>query len=226
LDELTPSELVYLNGEQFAGKPGASRRTRLLHSGRLVHLGELVQSALAAALLANFKAGTLRLSQRELKRWFGLSKKEILSIETTGKTGTWPEQTLEAGLLAAADLGEVRRESGNLERLIYAWLKTSYDDPLAEVVTRIQAGLAARGLLKVIKERRLLSVNRSYEVPAETLILARQTGPLDELLEQFKAARPQLWPLLLETLTKGVMSRQGMREIDYMDIEKGPPEED
>lgn len=225
LSELTPSELIYLNGESYAGAPGASRRTRLLHSGRVVHLGELVQMALSSALLANLQKGTLRLSQREHSRWFGLSKKEILSVEPTGVAGDWPRHTLEAGLLAAANFSEVKKESGNLERLIYAWLKTSYDDPFAEVVARIQAGLAARGLLKVIEERRLLVVKRSYEVPPETLALAQNTASLQGMLEQFQTARPHLWPLLLETLKKSVLLRQGLREIDYMDIEKGPVEE-
>lgn len=217
---LTPSELVYLNGEQFAGEPRASRRTRLLHSGREVHLPELVQMALASALLANFQAGTLRLAERRLSRWFGLSKKEILSVEPTGASKDWPAQTLEAGLLAAAGLSEVRGESGNLERLVYAWLRTSYSEPFSEVVARIQAGLAARGLLRVVEERKIFSVSRSYEVPPETIELARQTDALIILLEQFQTARPQVWPLLLETLKKAVALRQGPREIDYMDVKE------
>ncbi|GAP13010.1 hypothetical protein LARV_00751 [Longilinea arvoryzae] len=223
--QLTPSELVYLNGEQFAGEPRASRRTRLLHSGREVHLAQLVQAALASALLANLQTGTLLLSQREHSRWFGLVKKEILSVEPTGKSADWPAQTLEADVLAAAGSSDVHKESGDLARLIYVWLKTSYDDPFAEVVTRIQNGLAARGLLNVIEERKLLSVKRSYAVPPETLALAQDIKSIQNMLEQFQVARPQLWPLLLETIKKAVMLRQGLRETDLMDVEKGPPGE-
>ncbi|TLN16497.1 hypothetical protein FDZ74_07980 [bacterium] len=225
MSQLTPSELIYLNGEQFAGDPRASRRTRLLHSGRVVHLAELVQAALAGALLANVQSGALLLSQREHSRWFGLSKREILSVEPTATPHDWPAGTLEAGLLAAAAQGEVRKESGNLERLIYAWLKTSYDDPFAEVVARIQSGLAVRGLLRVNEERKLLLVVRSYEVPPETLALSRDTRGVTAMLDQFKTSRPHLWPVLLETLKKAVLLRQGLREIDYMDVQKEPPDE-
>ncbi len=222
MSQLTPSELVYLNGEQFAGAPGASRRTRLLHSGREVHLAQLVQAALASALLANLQARTLLLSQRERSRWFGLVKKDILSVEPTGKSFDWPEKTLEADLLACAALNDVRKDGGDLERLIYIWLKTSYDDPFAEVVTRIQNGLTARGLLKVTEERKLFTVKREFEVSPETLILAQNLDSLHRMLEQFQTARPQLWQLLLETLKKAVMLRQGLRETDFLDVEKGP----
>jgi hypothetical protein len=219
LSQLTPSELVYLNGEQFAGPPGASRRVRLLHSGVEVRLGDLALTALASALLANLQAGTLKLAQREHSRWFGLSKKEILSIDPTGTPNTWPEQTLEAGLLNAASLGEVRKESGSLERGIFAWLGASFDDPFGELVARIQSGLAARGLLRVTEERKLLAVSRSYEVPPETLALARNVEPVKAMLEQFQTARPHQWPLLLETLRKAVLLRQAKREIDYIDAQ-------
>lgn len=219
MSQLTPSELVYLNGEQFAGAPGASRRARLVHSGQEVHLGELAKMTLASALLANLQAGSLRLTERVHSRWFGLMKKEILAVEVTGTPAEWPAGTLEAGLLAAAGSGEAARESGNLEQVVAAWLGIKYHDPFAEVVGHIPAGLAARGLASMTEERKLLAVSRSYEVPPETLALARDIEPLRAMLEQFQTARPQLWPLLLETLRKGVALRQAPREIDFIDAQ-------
>lgn len=219
MSQLTPSELVYLNGGQFAGDPRESRRARLVHSGQEVHLGELAKMTLASALLANLQAGALHLTERVHSRWFGLSKKEILAVEVTGTPADWPAGTLEAGLLAAAGSGEVARESGNLEQVVASWLGIKYHDPFAEVVARVPAGLAARGLASVTEERKLLAVTRSYTVPPETLRLAQDTSALRAMLEQFQAAHAHLWQLLVETLRKGVVLRQAPREIDFIDAQ-------
>ena len=69
---LTPSELVYLNGEKFAPKAGVFGRTRLLHMEFDVNVTSLVQAMLAATFLTLEQQGTLRLEIRPKKALFGL----------------------------------------------------------------------------------------------------------------------------------------------------------
>ncbi len=70
---LTPSELVYLNGEMFAKKVLLGN-VDLIHSDEKVSLIQLGGAILATAILASEQAGALRLEVRERKGLLGLGR--------------------------------------------------------------------------------------------------------------------------------------------------------
>ncbi len=63
---LTPSEVVFLNGELFAKKVTLGN-VQLLHSEEKVSLNQLGQAILTAAILAGEQAGAFRLEVQERK---------------------------------------------------------------------------------------------------------------------------------------------------------------
>src|SRR5512135_2417894 len=93
---LTPSELVYLNGEKFAQKAGVFNKIKLMHLDLSVNDAQLVQKVVAAAFLVNEQVGTLRLEVRAKKALFGLASVQALYAEPCGVQHPWPEHTLEA----------------------------------------------------------------------------------------------------------------------------------
>ncbi len=80
---LTPSELVFLNGEQFAKKVTLGN-VDLMHTGEKVSLAQLTGTILAAAILACEQAGAFRLEFRDRKAMLGLRKvRELFTVPPT-----------------------------------------------------------------------------------------------------------------------------------------------
>lgn len=79
MDELTPSEVVLLNGERFAGKRLVGN-VRLLHTDRKVAAEQLARAVLVAAFLANEADDAIRFETGELPRWFGLRSRTALFV--------------------------------------------------------------------------------------------------------------------------------------------------
>ena len=92
---LTPSELVFLNGEQFAKKAKLGN-VDLLHSDEKVSLSELGEAILAAAFLAGEQAGAFHLEVRERKATLGLRKVRELFAVPASNRGNLPDGSLEA----------------------------------------------------------------------------------------------------------------------------------
>ncbi len=74
---LTPSELVLLNGEQFAKKVMLGN-IKLLHTDASVSISQLAQAILTAAVLGDEFSGNLHLEVRQEIAMFGLRIKKII----------------------------------------------------------------------------------------------------------------------------------------------------
>lgn len=210
---LFPSELVFFNAEKYASTKGVFNKISLLHTDVLVNRLELVQYLLAAAFLANEKAGLVRLELRKKRINFGLSSKMVLYADPTGLPSSWDGPCLEADLLEAAD------HSANSEAasIVSAWLGRNYSDPYDEVFERLKANLAERDLLDVQEERVLkVFISRNYSLPAENraFIESQPLDSLDELLHDCQSSRPQVWQELLLQMRKAVDSRQEQMDVD------------
>src|SRR6478672_4614867 len=75
-DTLTPSETVFVHGDQFAKK--AMFGEKLLLTDMKVSSSELATAMVAAAILMNEKRGLVALTLKKEKALFGLASKESL----------------------------------------------------------------------------------------------------------------------------------------------------
>ena len=92
---LTPSEMIFLNGELFAKKVKLGN-VDLLHSDEKVSIAELGGTVLATAILACEQAGAFRLEVRERKATLGLRKvRELFAVPAKSREAL-PEGSLEA----------------------------------------------------------------------------------------------------------------------------------
>lgn len=215
VQSFTPSELILLHGEKFAQRSRTERKTRLLHNGMLVNPVELAQMAIASALLANEAAGVHRMEIREITSLFGLRRRHgLVSLPVSGRH-PWPEGSLEDQLQGAED-----EKGTEILKLISDWLRYDHGDPFNEVLDRVKAGLAARGLLEVEEERRLkVLVARKYTLPEETrkLVEVQPIEPLQKLLEGTRQERAEVWQALLAQIKKALADRQQMTQEQIFD---------
>jgi hypothetical protein len=207
---LTPSELVYLNGEKFAQKVRLGN-TKLLHNDQDVGRVALVVAILRAALFTQEQYRTLRLEVRKKKVLLGLASTETLYADPVGPMPAWPEGTVEAALPPLAQHFYQPKGENEVINIIYAWLGQDAASPYELVLEKIKWGLARRGLLEVQEERKLkIFVSRKFICPLATLRLAAEQPlqPVFDLLNFYSQSRPDVWKESEEAIRKGVGSRQ------------------
>lgn len=210
--ELTPSEVVLLDGERFAGKRLVGN-VRLLHGDRKVAADELAVGVLTAAFLANDERDVIRFETGDLPRWFGLRSRRALFVGPGREAPAWPRHTLEWAVPAflAEMTTREEQERAPVGALVDSFFDGDRADPWRYVVDLVKDGLAARDLLDRRPERlfRLDTGRIEYVLPASTEHLARETAPerIERLFGATATARPEVWELLRWEIRRAVAAR-------------------
>lgn len=207
--KLAPSELVLLNGDRFAGKSRIGN-VKLPQNGATVSAGDLGQIILAAAFLSCEKASVIRLEVRKKKTLLGLRKVDVLYVEPQKKNHDWPKHSLESEIYSLTVRLRDDKGSNEVANIIYEWLGENSASPWQRAVELVQSGMADRGALARIQERRMKVLKTtSYKMTVST---ARQAAeqPLDpviRLLEECQYTRPYIWQLLISGMKSAINSR-------------------
>lgn len=208
-DHLTPSEVVLLNGEQFAKKVMLGN-IKLLHSDASVSFSQLGQAILASAILADEAVGNLLLEVRQEKATFGLRKVKKLYANPTPHRVEWQEYSLEHQLPEIAERFKNDDDSHQVSNLIYAWLRQDSSSPWQSTIEMVKSGLAERDLLEKTEEKKLKVLTVvNYSLPESTAKLARQypVEPVNQLLENCESSRKDIWELLVKEIKKAIKDR-------------------
>jgi hypothetical protein len=208
---LTPSDIVFLNGEQFAVEQGmlAGGNFTLLHNGTKVGHVSLATAMFAAALLANEAAGTLRLSVKPKKAMLGLKTTTAAWAEPTGAKGNWPAQSFEEVLLLHMG-GQARWVTDILFDALL--VMSTYPHTLPTLV--LQTFLTDRGILTTTEKKKLGIFNAtSFNLPPQSreVIAAHSTAPVKKMIAELQRSRPDLYQAI-EAAVKDAIGRR--REYD------------
>lgn len=207
---LTPSELVFLNGERFAQKVRLGN-TKLLHNDQDVGRVQLVVAILRAALFTQEQYRTLRLEVRKKKVLLGLTSTDTLYADPVGPAAAWPEGTVEAEFPPLAHSLYQSKGQNEVSNIIYAWLGHDVSSPYELVLEKIKWGLVKRGLLEVQEERKLkIFISRKFICPTPTVRLAaaQPLQPVLDLFNFYSQSRPDVWKESEDSIRKGVGARQ------------------
>lgn len=212
---LTPSEIVLLHGDRFAGEAGMLRgKTELLTADRKVSTDQLAEAALAAMVLGSEQAGGVRLEARTKKVLFGLMSRRTLYVEAAGGAAP-PEGTLEAGF--RANLGTGPRE---VDDVIHDMLEMDTSYPAEDVLDRVRAGLFRRGLLERDEVKKLkIFTSYVYRLAAVTPDLLREqpADPVRRLLDECERSRPEVWQLLRKHIGSALARRKEQSDVGGSD---------
>jgi len=216
MSPLTPSELVLLNGQLFAEKAWVGN-VNLLHTEAKVSAKQLGRAMFAAAFLAAERAGSIRLEVRPKKVLLGLGKADALFADPGDPAVAWPEQSLEGRLRGWAEWWQRAKGQNEVSNVLYSLLGQDSADPCQEAVEMVKAGLAARGLLRKVEERKLKILTFAhYELPESTaaMLLRQPVEPVQQMLAECQSARPQVWKLLSAGINKAIKMRTEQMEAD------------
>ena len=205
---LTPSEMVFLNGEQFAKKVMLGN-VDLLHSDEKVSLAQLGQAVLAAAILACEQAGAIRLEVRERKAMLGLRKVRELFAVPTNPREALPEYSLEATFSDLA-IHLAPQDKNDVYSMLYAWLREDAVAPWNTVMNLLKAGMANRGMLDATEEKKLkIFTVTHYAYPERTarLVKGQSVGNVKALLETCQRTRPEIWEMIESAIKKAIRAR-------------------
>jgi len=214
---LTPSELVFLNGEIFAGKAMLGNMP-LLHTDQVVSISQLGQAVLAAAFLANENVGAFSLDIGQKKAMLGLRKVKTLSAKPGKNTPAWPESSLESALFTLARDRYANGKSTQVNDLVYTWLRSDSRDPWKSVLDMLQHTLADRELLDRREEKKLkIFTSTKFSLPDNTAALADKAAvaPVQRMLQDCEQQRSEAWSLLGKLIKKAISARTEQDDVDF-----------
>ena len=185
LPDITPSEVVMIDGARFAGKD-AFDSILLLDNRTSVSSHEFVTAQLMAALLEHERRGTVE---------FAIDGERVL-VNPTGKTATWPSPSLESRLDFRP--GEV------VEAAVSRWAIVTHRGAWSRAAEKTMIPLVLRGLATATPT----AAQRSYGYGGPNLPAAAEnrSAEVAALLDGCKAARPELWNLLTAEIVRGIES--------------------
>lgn len=214
---LSPSELVLLKGEQFA-KKSFSGNIKLLHTDNKVSAKEIGQVILMAALLANEQTGTVRLEVGRKEALLGLCKVDTLFVAPGDVTVSWPDNSLESEIPTLAKQLLADKERNEVSTIFYTWLCKDSVNPWQSVVELVKEGMASRGYLELIEQKRLKFFTLThYDLAESTSSLAAQQSaePIKQLLTMCERTRPEVWKFLVKHIKTTVSRRTISNDRDY-----------
>ncbi len=206
---LTPSELILLNGEQFAEKAMWGNVT-LLDGKTKVKAGPLVTKMIIAAILVNEKLGAIRLEEKERQKNVVFPHISLIAVWNNTNV-TWPEYSLEYHVLQASKL-----RNDWVDDIIYVWLEESSPNPWLSAVELIKRGMARRELLEANVVNNMKFIVKTYfKLKESTVALAAQhpISPIHQVLAEYKQTHTEVWNLLERKVKHGVKSREITRPI-------------
>ncbi|MCE5259569.1 MAG: hypothetical protein LLG44_11030 [Chloroflexi bacterium] len=203
---LTPSELVYLNGEQYA-KKHLVNNIKLMHIDQSVSASELAYAMLATAFLASEAEGALRLVVGKRKTLLG--GRDELCAEPGSAGAIWPKPSLESKVLESS--ASLMQRSGNfISTIVYNLLDADCGSPGFEIIELCKPYMAQRNLA-IQHEKKTLGIftTYTYELPPATLQGARQfpMERISQMLSGTQQTRQQLWKMLIAGIKSGISQR-------------------
>lgn len=196
---LTPSEVVLVNGDQFA-KP--EKNGFPLPRGEVkVDPDPLAMAALEAALLANERAGAITLEMGIEKKLFGLLKSKVVRVGMGAAAPQWPPLSYEWRIYDK--LKQAGPEGTTVKQLVIDLFPADDDHPWVEVLQQIALALRGRSLadeqsretkaLGIFKTKSTVSV---LNAAGAALADRHPVAPVQELLASCKRDRPEAWSII------------------------------
>lgn len=197
---LTPSDVVRLDAESFLPRAGLRHvrddNVALLRGDGKVNRPQLVTRLLAAALLANERAGTLTLVPERTSSLFGLLKGRTMFVERAHERAVWPDLSLEQTI--AHSVAE-QDERVRLADFI-AGLFEKQEHPAQAIVDAVDQSLVERGVLASMPKKGVVFTTDVRVLPADVAAIdtSERVADVAAMFTRTEVDRPEVWAELVE----------------------------
>lgn len=207
----TPSELILLNGDQFAPEVDADGH-QLLCSDGMVNGNYLAVMMVAAAILANEAENALLLEEKKRKKsLFSSAPNTSLFIHSVGQPPSWNGYTLESAILYSSGQFFAVQGDFSVKNVVYSVLLEDRKHPWQKIIEFVEWGLATSNWLMPVKG----DATSAFQIPficpekVQELAFAQPLGPIKQLFSTCKKNTPDLWKLLLVEIDTAFKDRVG-----------------
>lgn len=206
---ISPSEIVLLYGEQFAGRTGDTV-VKVPISGALVDAMQLARMILTAMVLGCEQAGSIHL---QVGTTGGIWGGSCLFVSPGPiKNVRWQEWSLEYRLCGIMGQGINRQLPHLISQLWQKDFRRQFAEAWIHARTLVLQGLGARKLISGAPDLSNVAVAPALSnLPHEETI-----EPLKNLFSEVSAQRPEIWAALQKDIATGInqRSRRGGAVID------------
>lgn len=206
---LTPSELVWIYADRFAGG-------RFLDNYYLPHLdarvsaSQLIQAIIATAFLVNEKNGILRLETSEGRWFFNLFSSANLHVLPGTVDNPWPPRSIEYALRYFDDRLTADGKVTGVPEIVTLWLGTNVPDPLKLTMRRIERCIYVwekydrHGLREPVS-----APITEFSISNEALSIAanQPIEPIRQLLQECETHRKTVWKKLTTGINSAITGR-------------------
>lgn len=194
---ISPSEIVLLHGEQFAGGPGGSTAVNVPISGALVDAMQLARMILTAMVLSCEQAGSIGLQAGGC----------LLVTQGPIRNVRWQKWSLEYRLHGIMSQGINRQLPHLIAQLWQQDFRASIDEAWIHARTLVLQGLASRHLISAAPD----FSNVGVAAALSTLPTEETIEPLKHLFSEVSAQRPTIWATLQKDIATGINQRARRR---------------
>jgi hypothetical protein len=211
----TPSDLILFHADQFARTGNMLTGSKILNFAERLHVEDVVKAALAAAFLANDKAGYAQLEDRQVSGLFGLTKPHKIFVNPTGSAADWPDGSFEAIVRSYAE--KLAPKDNTVNRIVYSWMRSDVSKPWNRALELIEYGMVSRGLLatNVTKVMGIIP-HANITLPESTAQRAasQSVEPIKQLLAEYQQTRADLWKRVDAEISSAISSRTDTSSSD------------
>jgi hypothetical protein len=204
----TPSELILLNGDQFAPE-AESNGHQLLCSDGMVNGHYLSVMMMAGAILANEEENALTVEVKQQKKFLSLSSSQQVMIRPVGQSPNWNGYTLESAILYSS--GQLFAVQGDysVRNVVYTFLLEDRKQPWQKVIEFVEWGLATSNWLMPVEGDAAKAFQTPFICPdkVQELAFAQPLGPIKQIFSSCKKNTPELWKLLLAEIDQAFKDR-------------------
>ena len=211
---LTPSECVWVFGDQFADS-SIFDKYLLSHLGVSVSSHQLIEAIIATAFLVNQKIGTLRFEIHERSGFLNLFSVSELFITPGEEINPWPKRSLEHMICYYADKLLEEGNTIGVKDVVHKWLGGSVPNPWKFALKRIERSIIEwQNYERHNKKVPLLVSFENQKITNEALSIASNQSilPIQKMLSECKANHKTLWRLVLSGIRSGIVGRQEAKD--------------
>lgn len=204
----TPSELILLNGDQFAPEVETGGH-QLLCSDGMVNGHYLAVMMTAAAILASTEENALIIEVKQQKKFLGLGSTQQVLIHPIGQPPNWNGYTLESAILYTAGQFYAVKDDYGVKNIVYTFLHEDRNHPWQKVVEFVEWGLATSNWLMPVEGDAANAFQTPFICPdkVQELAFSQPLDPIKQLITSCKKNTPELWKLLLAEIDQALKDR-------------------